>query len=131
MIQECRGGILADEMGMGKTIEMLSLLASDKESAPASGTDEPGEDSSATLVVVPMSVLAQWASESEPHQGCLCTLTTVRRKRNCRFTLKSSDVVLTTWHVVGRGAARRGVARRQGRASCGGVGGAVLDEAHT
>ena len=30
-IQECRGGILADEMGMGKTIEVLSLIAKDKE----------------------------------------------------------------------------------------------------
>ena len=31
VIQECRGGILADEMGMGKTIEVLSLLAKDKD----------------------------------------------------------------------------------------------------
>eukprot|EP00127_Corallochytrium_limacisporum_P005233 Clim_evm50s201 gene=Clim_evmTU50s201 len=47
-----RGGILADEMGMGKTIQMISLLLSD-------------EPKRTTLVVCPTVALLQWRSEIE------------------------------------------------------------------
>lgn len=81
--QHCLGGILADEMGLGKTIEMLSLMHSQKSeiawhAADASATDVnslprlPNRLSSTiepapctTLVVAPMSLLAQWQSEAE------------------------------------------------------------------
>ena len=83
--QTCLGGILADEMGLGKTIEMLSLIHSHTSPeqqaamAAASGTMDSVNSlprlpkSSAqverapatTLVVAPMSLLAQWASEAE------------------------------------------------------------------
>jgi DNA repair protein RAD5 len=77
--QNCLGGVLADEMGLGKTIEMLSLIhthrnevesdqASTKpKSLPrlqkASTTVEPAPYT--TLVIAPMSLLAQWHSEAE------------------------------------------------------------------
>lgn len=79
--QNCLGGILADEMGLGKTIEMLSLIHShtaDISSGSAGGTKTvndlprlPSNSSSiedaprTTLVVAPMSLLAQWHSEAE------------------------------------------------------------------
>lgn len=82
--QYCLGGILADEMGLGKTIEMMSLIHSNK-SDVAMKLDEkrlkvtsvnslprvPVNLSSVerapctTLVVAPMSLLAQWQSEAE------------------------------------------------------------------
>ena len=79
--QHCLGGILADEMGLGKTIEMLSLMHTHRsdvatqasESGPSSITDLPRlpKNSSSvvhapctTLVVAPMSLLAQWESEA-------------------------------------------------------------------
>ena len=79
--QHCLGGILADEMGLGKTIEMLSLMHTHRsdivthasETAPSSITDLPRlpKNSSSvvpapctTLVVAPMSLLAQWESEA-------------------------------------------------------------------
>lgn len=82
--QHCLGGILADEMGLGKTIEMMSLIHSNK-SDVAMKLDEkrlkvtsvnslprvPVNLSSierapcTTLVVAPMSLLAQWQSEAE------------------------------------------------------------------
>ncbi|KAH8725824.1 SNF2 family N-terminal domain-containing protein [Phaeosphaeriaceae sp. PMI808] len=77
--QNCLGGILADEMGLGKTIEMLSLIhthrteVSLEDAAPImKGLPRLQINSSSvesapytTLVVAPMSLLAQWQSEAE------------------------------------------------------------------
>ncbi|KAL8824707.1 MAG: hypothetical protein Q9170_008070, partial [Blastenia crenularia] len=79
--QHCLGGILADEMGLGKTIEMLSLMHSNRsdiamqttQNMPSSVVDLPRLPKSSvsvelapctTLVVAPMSLLAQWESEA-------------------------------------------------------------------
>lgn len=82
--QHCLGGILADEMGLGKTIQMLSLIHSHK-SAVATAARQPGgspptvnklrrlpahmngvvDAPCTTLVIAPMSLLAQWQSEAE------------------------------------------------------------------
>ncbi|KAL8730380.1 MAG: hypothetical protein Q9166_004145 [cf. Caloplaca sp. 2 TL-2023] len=79
--QHCLGGILADEMGLGKTIEMLSLMHSNRsntaiqatQSNPSSVADLPRLPKNSasiepapctTLVVAPMSLLAQWESEA-------------------------------------------------------------------
>jgi DNA repair protein RAD5 len=76
--QNCLGGILADEMGLGKTIEMLSLIhthrtevSDDMLATPkrlprlqkTSADVEPAPYT--TLVIAPMSLLAQWHSEAE------------------------------------------------------------------
>lgn len=80
--QNCLGGILADEMGLGKTIEMLSLIHSHTSEYGLGGGNGivgsvnslprlPKNSSSVerapctTLVVAPMSLLAQWHSEAE------------------------------------------------------------------
>ncbi|PHH92000.1 hypothetical protein CDD83_9368 [Cordyceps sp. RAO-2017] len=82
--QHCLGGILADEMGLGKTIQMLSLVHSHRseiarKSRPFAGgisninqLPRLGANSAnvlsapcTTLVVAPMSLLAQWQSEAE------------------------------------------------------------------
>ena len=79
--QNCLGGILADEMGLGKTIEMFSLIHSNKSEVALAAADKTvtsvnqlprlpqtsGNIESApctTLVVAPMSLLAQWESEA-------------------------------------------------------------------
>ncbi|KIN04281.1 hypothetical protein OIDMADRAFT_102549 [Oidiodendron maius Zn] len=83
--QHCLGGILADEMGLGKTIEMMSLIHSHRSqtaikfqgatgSTPTSVNHLPRLPTRlnpierapcTTLVVAPMSLLAQWQSEAE------------------------------------------------------------------
>ncbi|KAH6642128.1 SNF2 family N-terminal domain-containing protein [Boeremia exigua] len=77
--QNCLGGILADEMGLGKTIEMMSLIHTHRNlpdqyeqgTTPkvlprlqkSSAAVEPAPYT--TLVIAPMSLLAQWHSEAE------------------------------------------------------------------
>jgi len=80
--QNCLGGILADEMGLGKTIEMLSLIHTHTSEFGLSGATKssstvlnlprlPKQSTAVerapctTLVIAPMSLLAQWASEAE------------------------------------------------------------------
>lgn len=79
--QNCLGGILADEMGLGKTIEMFSLIHTNKSPEAMAAAEkkvssvnqlprlpqnllniEPAPYT--TLVVAPMSLLAQWESEA-------------------------------------------------------------------
>ena len=79
--QNCLGGILADEMGLGKTIEMLSLIhthtndldpltprvertVNNLPRLPKSSTAVERAPRT-TLVIAPMSLLAQWQSEAE------------------------------------------------------------------
>lgn len=82
--QHCLGGILADEMGLGKTIQMLSLVHSHRSELAHKARISNGGLSSVnqlprlgansttvlqapctTLVIAPMSLLAQWQSEAE------------------------------------------------------------------
>lgn len=51
---EGRGGFIAEEMGLGKTIETVALILSNP---------RPATESRATLIVMPRNLVAQWESE--------------------------------------------------------------------
>jgi DNA repair protein RAD16 len=53
---EWKGGILADEMGMGKTIQTIALMMTDPDAKP-------------NLVVAPTVAIMQWKSEIEKYTG--------------------------------------------------------------
>ncbi|KAK1773165.1 SNF2 family N-terminal domain-containing protein [Copromyces sp. CBS 386.78] len=127
--QHCLGGILADEMGLGKTIQMLSLIHSHRseaaikarEAGPTSVNNLPrlpavsGQKTTVdapctTLVVAPMSLLAQWQSEAEnaSKEGTLKTMMYYGTEKNvdllamcCEANAANApDVIVTSYGVV-------------------------------
>ncbi|KAF7457561.1 putative DNA repair protein rhp16 [Cryptosporidium felis] len=58
-----RGGILADEMGMGKTIQTISLLL--EHDTPPITDEKQGELIGKNLVVAPVAAVLQWKQEIE------------------------------------------------------------------
>lgn len=124
--QNCLGGILADEMGLGKTIEMFSLIHSHKSpeaeavvgKSVASVNQLPRFTQSnnvepapcTTLVVAPMSLLAQWESEAVKSSvaGSMKTLvyygsdkgTDLRNLCGAANAASAPNVVITSYGVV-------------------------------
>ncbi|KAL7334471.1 DNA helicase rad5 [Mucor circinelloides] len=108
-----RGGILADEMGLGKTIEMLSLIHSNRytpdKSQKSTVFGKKAQSSPTTLVVCPVSLLAQWRDEiirgSKPNTmtvdifyGDVRTGTSTNRL--CNWDGSAPDVLITTYGTV-------------------------------
>ncbi|KAF7354866.1 ATP-dependent helicase rhp16 [Mycena sanguinolenta] len=85
------GGMLADEMGMGKTIQVIALMVSD----PNSSTIKPN------LVVAPTVAIMQWKNEIATHTDGLRVLIWHGSGRESNpDELKKYDVVLTTYSVL-------------------------------
>ncbi|KAF4535889.1 Transcription termination factor 2 [Lasiodiplodia theobromae] len=71
-----RGGILADMMGLGKTLSILSLVAATMEDASAFASKMPVQtpgaplikcNSKATLLICPVSTVANWEEQIRTH----------------------------------------------------------------
>ncbi|KAF5371952.1 hypothetical protein D9615_008067 [Tricholomella constricta] len=81
------GGMLADEMGMGKTIQIIALFVTD-------GVKP-------NLVVAPTVAVMQWRNEIESHTDGLKVLVWHGSSRESDIKeLKKYDVVLTTYAVM-------------------------------
>lgn len=161
--QNCLGGILADEMGLGKTIEMMSLIHSHKSdvamrleksnSAPTSVNSLPRlpANSSAvewapctTLVIAPMSLLAQWQSEAEnaSKEGTMKSMVYYGSEKTanlqalcCEANAASAPNVIITSYGVVLSEFNQVVAKNGDRGSHGGLFSVkyfriILDEAH-
>ena len=92
------GGILADEMGLGKTLMALALVVEAKRMVQR----QPRQ--CGTLIVVPKSVIAQWAREIRLHvqPSALHVYSYYEAKeRKGMIDLCEFDVVLTTYAVLG------------------------------
>ncbi|TFK22205.1 hypothetical protein FA15DRAFT_714507 [Coprinopsis marcescibilis] len=82
-----KGGILADEMGMGKTIQIISLLVSSRQKP--------------NLVVAPTVAVMQWKNEIAAHTDGMKVLVWHGSSRETDIKeLVKFDVVLTTYAVL-------------------------------
>ncbi|KAH7342697.1 putative DNA repair protein rad-5 [Rhexocercosporidium sp. MPI-PUGE-AT-0058] len=161
--QHCLGGVLADEMGLGKTIEMMSLIHSHKSevamrlqgtrAGPSSVNALPRlpQNSSSvepapctTLVVAPMSLLAQWQSEAEnaSKEGTMKSIVYYGAEKSANLqtlcceanAATAPNVIITSYGVV-LSEYNQVIARNGDRGSHGGLFSlkyfrVILDEAH-
>lgn len=104
---EVMGGILADEMGMGKTIQAISLVLTSRDQksnlcnleAPSSSMPSTG----ATLVICPVVAVIQWVGEIErfTEKGSARVLVYHGPKRaQLDYDFTKYDFVITTYQTI-------------------------------
>lgn len=104
-----RGGILAEEMGLGKTVEMIALITLNRRQVMSNFDADGLRVSGATLIITPPAILDQWKHELEQHAPELKVhhYTGVKRGQEHADHLvieeiADCDVVLTTYQVIAR-----------------------------
>lgn len=113
--QNFRGGILSEEMGLGKTVELLALFSLHRQPpCPMEAFDnylgEQVKTAPATLIVAPSSLKDQWLSELKKHAPGLRVMLYTGLSQSAReeenkadaliAKLASHDVVVTTYNVL-------------------------------
>ncbi|KAK3327798.1 SNF2 family N-terminal domain-containing protein [Cercophora scortea] len=112
--QNIRGGVLAEEMGLGKTVEIAALILLHRRPEGPSQVYDPylGQQlraTSATLIVAPSSLLDQWLSELHKHAPELRVRSYPGLKKAARTKageeelvadLATHDVVITTYEIL-------------------------------
>lgn len=109
------GGILAEEMGLGKTVEIISLVL--KHSRKLSNAEIPSKSdlkkSAATLIIAPESIVSQWESEINMHAPSLKTMvypgistgmkvSKGRSEKELLSKLLDSDITLCGYRTLAR-----------------------------
>ncbi|KAI0521715.1 hypothetical protein F5B22DRAFT_595968 [Xylaria bambusicola] len=98
-----RGGIIADTMGSGKSLSMISLIAHDIPSHSTDTGDCQSGKTKTTLVVAPASVLNHWKAEFSKHVR-IDAISWRCHHGSTKITdpadLKNLDVVLTTYQTL-------------------------------
>ncbi|CAZ80188.1 unnamed protein product [Tuber melanosporum] len=107
---EVYGGILADVMGLGKTLQVICLIVGSLDAATAFAAPAEGERPSkrrrvkTTLVVSPLSTIGNWEGQIKAHVkfGTLSVYVYHGPKRVLSIEkLAQYDVILTTYQIVG------------------------------
>ncbi|KAI0204928.1 P-loop containing nucleoside triphosphate hydrolase protein [Astrocystis sublimbata] len=95
-----KGGILADEMGMGKTLETLACIVSNRP------TDEDVKRfGKTTLIVAPAAAIFQWEEEIKKHVKRKYIEEVLHYKQSSRTpisVLKHMDIILASYQEISR-----------------------------
>ena len=89
------GGILADDMGIGKTLQMIAVL----EDARLQG------EGGCSLVVTPASLILNWQAEIRrfaPQLKCGCVHGTLKERQDTLAAADDFDVLITSYDYVKR-----------------------------
>ncbi|WVO16853.1 hypothetical protein L204_104539 [Cryptococcus depauperatus] len=93
------GGILADDMGLGKTVQTLARIM---EGLPTAADRKAGFRAG-TLIVAPLAVMEQWATEcktkTQPGRLKITTHHGASRTKSGRV-LENFDIVITTFQTL-------------------------------
>ena len=96
------GGILADEMGMGKTMQAIALIL--QRTADTRAWRDAGTRRGCTLVIAPVSAMTQWAHEISARTlpGSLSVLIWHGSDRHLASSedLSGYDIVVTSYAVL-------------------------------
>ena len=89
--QQGMGGILADDMGLGKTLQTLTLLLNEKK----------GGASSASLIILPTSLIYNWKGEAKKFTPSLKILihAGVGRSKDAK-SFEAYDLVITSYGIA-------------------------------
>ena len=100
-VDEPHGGLLADEMGFGKTLMMITTMVTN--SLP------PGTKSRSTLIVCPRALIPQWRREIAKHAspGIFSEVidyspNPMVNRAGCEMVVENPDVVLATYEQVAK-----------------------------
>ncbi|KAI1093509.1 SNF2 family N-terminal domain-containing protein [Rostrohypoxylon terebratum] len=103
-----RGGIIADPMGLGKTLTMISLVATDLDPRYGAGAFHIEESidrirTPATLIIIPPPLIGTWEEQLAEHVlGGRLKLCRHHGKSRLKglAELQNMNVILTTFHTV-------------------------------
>jgi E3 ubiquitin-protein ligase SHPRH len=109
---DIRGGILAEEMGLGKTLETIALITLHRRPQQGPTVFDPYTFTNvhpigATLIVCPAILVQQWISEVRSHSNLkvvhyegIGTSLKAKNADQLRDDIANSDVVVTTYAVL-------------------------------
>lgn len=94
------GGLLADGMGLGKTVQTLACMVGNPPGEP-----DRNRGVKATLIVVPSSVIEQWLDEIRNHAEVTCFPKVMRYKASSKIpveVMRDLDIVVCSYQEVMR-----------------------------
>ncbi|KAF3908917.1 hypothetical protein AA313_de0208672 [Arthrobotrys entomopaga] len=96
--ESIHGGILADDMGMGKTLTTLALIATSND------MESLCQAPRTTLLICPKSVIASWREQLEQHTQLLSLVVDPNDRRLNMSDINNYDLLITTYGVVASGS---------------------------